>query len=100
MICRYEENIDMLYEIAIRPVARGVYPLVPPTKEELSEIKKVTQKKAPGKYVPPHLRNKSGNVPGMSRSIPGLAPYCCSLTLIIVENLRNLRNPSQKLLNL
>ena len=76
----------MLYEIAIRPVVRGVYPLVPPTKEELLEIKKVVQKKAPGKYVPPHLRNKSGNVPGMNRSIPGLAPYSTSFYSFIVEN--------------
>lgn len=86
----------MLYEIAIRPVVRGVYPLVPPTKEELLEIKKVVQKKAPGKYVPPHLRNKSGNVPGMNRSIPGLAPYSSSFYQFIVESQRNLRKQSQK----
>ena len=86
----------MLYEIAIRPVVRGVYPLVPPTKEELLEIKKVVQKEAPGKYVPPHLRNKSGNVPGMNRSIPGLAPYSTSFYSFIVENQRNLRKQSQK----
>lgn len=74
MIFRYEENIDLLYEIAVRPVVDGVYPLRPPTVDELAEIKTITQKKAPAKYVPPHLRNKAGSVPGMStkKVIPGM----------------------------
>lgn len=76
---RYEENVDLLYEIAVRPVPDGIYPMRPPTQEELAEIRTVNQTKAPAKYVPPHLRNKTGgSVPGMSRSpnrrivVPGM----------------------------
>lgn len=66
--------MDLLYEIAVRPVVDGIYPLRPPTQEELVEIKTVNQKKAPGKYVPPHLRNKTSSVPGMSakKTVPGM----------------------------
>lgn len=74
-MCRYEENFDQLFEIAIRPISSDIYPLRPPTVSELAEIKKTVEQKAPAKYVPPHLRNKgAGSIPGMGRkSIPGMS---------------------------
>lgn len=82
-MCSYEEDFDQLFEIAIRPIPDGLYPLRPPTAAELAEIKKTVEQKAPAKYVPPHLRNKGASsipglagksTPGMSnRSIPGLS---------------------------
>lgn len=73
---RYKEDFDQLYEISIRPVAEGIYPLRPPTPEELVTIKTTVQQKAPAKYVPPHLRNGGGargSVPGAGSrgSVPG-----------------------------
>ena len=77
LISRYKEDFDQLYEISIRPVPEGVYPLCPPTPEELATIKKTVQQKAPAKYVPPHLRNRGGgSVPGAASrggSVPGAA---------------------------
>lgn len=68
----YQQDVDVLYEIAIRPVKKGVYPARPPTAAELAELAelKQQQKKAPAKYVPPHLRNKAGASGG--RAVPGM----------------------------
>ena len=35
----YQQDVDVLYEIAIRPVKKGVYPARPPTAAELAELK-------------------------------------------------------------
>ena len=56
----YEEGFDQLFEISIRPVSPALLPLRPPTKEDLAEMRSAAEKKAPGKYVPPHLRGKAG----------------------------------------
>lgn len=66
----YQQDVNVLYEIAIRPVKKGVYPARPPTAAELAELKQQQQKKAPAKYVPPHLRNKAGASGG--RAVPGM----------------------------
>lgn len=68
--CSFQEDVDVLYEIAIRPVAEGVLPLRPPTALELTELKQQQTKKEPAKYVPPHLRNKGAGVGG--RTVPGM----------------------------
>ena len=65
----YEEPFDQLYEISVRPVAPALFPLRPPTKDDLAEIS-VTEKKAPGKYVPPHLRGKAGATAGAKTKAP------------------------------
>lgn len=66
----FQEDVDVLYEIAIRPVPEGLLPLRPPTALELAELKQQQQQKAPAKYVPPHLRNKGAVVGG--RAVPGM----------------------------
>lgn len=59
--------MKFLYEIAIRPVPEGVFPLLPPTEEEMKEIKIVVKENKPKKYLPPHLRNQSKpSIPGLS----------------------------------
>lgn len=59
----YQEDFDLLYEVSVRPVLPGLLPIRPPTVDDMTEMRTTVVKKAPSKYVPPHLRAKQ-NVPG------------------------------------
>ena len=57
----YQEDFDLLYEVSVRPVLPGLLPIRPPTVDDMTEMRTTVVKKAPSKYVPPHLRAKQGS---------------------------------------
>lgn len=57
----YQEDFDLLYEVSVRPVLPGILPIRPPTVDDMNEMRATVAKKAPSKYVPPHLRAKQGS---------------------------------------
>lgn len=65
----YQEDFDLLYEVSVRPVLPGLLPIRPPTVDDMAEMRTTVVKKAPSKYVPPHLRGKQG-VSGQSSPKP------------------------------
>lgn len=83
--CRYfgqevhKEAFPVLYEAGFRPAPTGAYPDRPQSPERLAASRQqqqagglqqqLQQQKTASAYVPPHLRGKSGQVPGGNFSL-------------------------------
>lgn len=66
----YQEDFDLLYGVSVRPVPAGLLPIRPPTVDDMAEMRSAVAKKAPSKYVPPHLRAKQAAAPPKKKSEP------------------------------